>query len=194
MSDVPDDQVELIKARREIERLRTEVRKIRAVLERIWNVCHRPSKDHPKGSHAYTHFMADFDEIRALCKQFVDDAMTAPPSPMRKLYEKTMTNLVNLRAVAADVRYRMDALSADAIACAADEIERLRAENAKLRAECEEWRVLNRFRGNNKMKQWKTATIEECARVAETCHIAARQDHPRKIIVAAIRALNEKTK
>ena len=76
-----------------------------------------------------------------------------------------MTDLVNLRAVAADVRYRMDALSADAIACAADEIERLRA-----------------------------ATIEECARVAETCHIAARQDHPRKIIVAAIRALNEETK
>ena len=87
-----------------------------------------------------------------------------------------MIDLVNLRAVAADVRYRMDALSADAIACAADEIERLRAENAwmhyKLRA----------------------ATIEECARVAETCHIAARQDHPRKIIVAAIRALNEETK
>lgn len=36
-------------------------------LERIWKICHRPSSRHPKGNHAYTHFMADFDEIRAIC-------------------------------------------------------------------------------------------------------------------------------
>jgi hypothetical protein len=40
-------------------------------LERIWKICHVPSKQHPKGAHAYTHFMADFDEIRMLCKPFL---------------------------------------------------------------------------------------------------------------------------
>lgn len=35
-------------------------------------------------------------------------------------------DLTNLRAVAADVRYRMDKKSADAVAWAADEIEALR--------------------------------------------------------------------
>lgn len=40
-------------------------------LNEIWKICHRPSTDHPKGRHAYTHFMADFDEIRKLCKPFV---------------------------------------------------------------------------------------------------------------------------
>lgn len=44
----------------------------RETLQRIWDICHRPSKGHPKGSHAYTHFMADFDEIRALCKTRAD--------------------------------------------------------------------------------------------------------------------------
>lgn len=41
-------------------------------LHRIWKICHRPSTAHPKGGHAYTHFMADFDQIRAICKPFVD--------------------------------------------------------------------------------------------------------------------------
>ncbi|MDB5733236.1 MAG: hypothetical protein JWQ03_3131 [Variovorax sp.] len=48
------------------------------IIKRIWTVTHRPSKDHPKGSHAYSHFMADFDEIRNLCQPIVapylDDA------------------------------------------------------------------------------------------------------------------------
>lgn len=42
------------------------------VLTKIWDICHRPSKDHPKGGNAYSHFMADFDAIRKLCKPFVD--------------------------------------------------------------------------------------------------------------------------
>jgi len=37
-------------------------------LQKIWAICHVPSREHPKGAHAYTHFMADFDQIRALCK------------------------------------------------------------------------------------------------------------------------------
>jgi len=52
--------------------LSRDVERHRRVLEQIWHICHRPSKDHPKGGHAYTHFMADFDEIRALCKPFVN--------------------------------------------------------------------------------------------------------------------------
>jgi len=37
--------------------------------ERILEICLMPSTKHPKGGHAYTHFMADFDEIRAICKK-----------------------------------------------------------------------------------------------------------------------------
>jgi hypothetical protein len=42
-------------------------------LGQINAICHRPSKDHPKGGHAYTHFMADFDEIRAICAKFLNE-------------------------------------------------------------------------------------------------------------------------
>ena len=44
----------------------------REVIECIWRIVHTPSTKHPKGGHAYTHFMADFDEIRRLCKPFIN--------------------------------------------------------------------------------------------------------------------------
>jgi hypothetical protein len=42
--------------------------RMRAALQAIWDICHAPSK----GQYAYTHFMRDFDQVRALCKPFVD--------------------------------------------------------------------------------------------------------------------------
>ena len=44
--------------------------KLLAAVKRIDEICHTSSRDHPKGGHAYTHFMADFDEIRALTADF----------------------------------------------------------------------------------------------------------------------------
>lgn len=42
---------------------------MRGAFADIYKICTTPSKNHPKGAHAYTHFMADFDQIRAICKQ-----------------------------------------------------------------------------------------------------------------------------
>ena len=39
----------------------------RQALATIWRIVHTPSRDHPAGSHAYTHFMRDFDDIRKIC-------------------------------------------------------------------------------------------------------------------------------
>lgn len=42
--------------------LKSEIEHLRGTLRRVNEICHVPSR----GRHAYTHFMADFDEIRRL--------------------------------------------------------------------------------------------------------------------------------
>jgi hypothetical protein len=44
-------------------------RAIEHALARILEITLRPSSQHPAGRHAYTHFMADFDEIRKICRE-----------------------------------------------------------------------------------------------------------------------------
>ncbi len=43
------------------------IKRLELALGRIWELCHIPSGSR----HAYTHFQADFDEIRNICKEHV---------------------------------------------------------------------------------------------------------------------------
>jgi hypothetical protein len=48
-----------------------EIERMQAILVRINEICRIPTTAHMK---AHTHFQRDFDEIRALTKEFRDDA------------------------------------------------------------------------------------------------------------------------
>lgn len=46
-----------------------ELDKLRAAVREIWRIAHVPT---PSGTKAYTHFQRDFDQIRTLCKPWVE--------------------------------------------------------------------------------------------------------------------------